>query len=127
VPERQHSLPVFPSVMIENYLLRCPGIEDPCSKLQGIFDRRECGLFYDSLAYPAASGGECARFRGSIALHAFEKLRLLALDHSITVLVAGKLPSAHVLTILRHGLGDDLSHVAVFFDKFGSERLELPD
>jgi hypothetical protein len=37
----------------------------PCSKLQGIFDRKECGLFYDSLAYPAASGGECARFRGS--------------------------------------------------------------
>jgi len=30
----------------------------PCSKLQGIFDRKECGLFYDSLAYPAASGGE---------------------------------------------------------------------
>jgi len=22
----------------------------PCSKLQGIFDRKECGLFYDSLA-----------------------------------------------------------------------------
>jgi hypothetical protein len=41
------------------------GIEDPCSKLRGIFDRKECGLFYDSLAYPAASGGECARFRGS--------------------------------------------------------------
>jgi hypothetical protein len=40
-------------------------IENPCSKLQGIFDRKECGLFYDSLAYPAASGGECARFRGS--------------------------------------------------------------
>jgi hypothetical protein len=40
-------------------------IEDPCSKLQGIFDRKECGLFYDSLAYPAASGGECARSRGS--------------------------------------------------------------
>jgi hypothetical protein len=37
----------------------------PCSKLQGIFDRKECGLFYDSLAYPAASGGECARFSGS--------------------------------------------------------------
>jgi hypothetical protein len=26
-------------------------IEDPCSKLQGIFDRKECGLFYDSLAF----------------------------------------------------------------------------
>jgi hypothetical protein len=39
--------------------------EAPCSKLQGIFDRKECGLFYDSLAYPAASGGECARFCGS--------------------------------------------------------------
>jgi hypothetical protein len=39
--------------------------EDPCSKLQGIFDRKECGLFYDSLAHPAAIGGECARFRGS--------------------------------------------------------------
>jgi large conductance mechanosensitive channel len=23
----------------------------PCSKLQGIFDRRECGLFYDSLTF----------------------------------------------------------------------------
>jgi hypothetical protein len=43
-------------------------IEDPCSKLQGIFDRKECGLFYDSLSYPAASGGECARFRGSTDL-----------------------------------------------------------
>jgi hypothetical protein len=30
-------------------------------------DRKECGLLYDSLAYPAASGGACARFRGSIA------------------------------------------------------------
>jgi hypothetical protein len=26
-------------------------IEDPCSKLQGIFNRTECGLFYDSLAF----------------------------------------------------------------------------
>jgi hypothetical protein len=26
-------------------------IEDPCSKLQGIFDRKESGLFYDSLAF----------------------------------------------------------------------------
>jgi hypothetical protein len=26
-------------------------IEDPCSKQQGIFDRKECGLFYDSLAF----------------------------------------------------------------------------
>jgi hypothetical protein len=25
-------------------------IEAPCSKLQGIFDRKECGLFYDALA-----------------------------------------------------------------------------
>jgi len=41
------------------------GIEDPCSKLQGIFDRKEFGLFSDSLASPAASGGECARFCGS--------------------------------------------------------------
>jgi hypothetical protein len=32
---------------------------------QEIFDRKECGLFYDSPAYPAASGGECARFRAS--------------------------------------------------------------
>ena len=48
------------------YRLKVTGIEDPCSKLQGIFDRKECGLFYDSLAYPAASGGECARFCGSI-------------------------------------------------------------
>jgi hypothetical protein len=34
----------------------CPSffgqIEDPCSKLQKIFDRKECGLFYDSLACP---------------------------------------------------------------------------
>ncbi|HSO62498.1 MAG TPA: hypothetical protein VLR50_15810 [Desulfobacterales bacterium] len=37
----------------------------PCSKLQGIFDRKESALFYGPLAYPAASGGECARFRGS--------------------------------------------------------------
>jgi len=27
------------------------GIEDPCSKLRGIFDSKECGLFYDSLAF----------------------------------------------------------------------------
>jgi hypothetical protein len=40
-------------------------IEDLCSKLQGIFDRKESSLFSDSLAYPAASGGECARFCGS--------------------------------------------------------------
>jgi hypothetical protein len=40
-------------------------VEDPCSLLQGIFDRKESGLFYDSLAFPAASGGECARFCGS--------------------------------------------------------------
>ena len=44
-------------------------IEAPCSKLQGIFDRKECGLFFDSLAYPAAIGGECARFRGSAKPH----------------------------------------------------------
>ena len=43
-----------------------PGIiEDPCSKLQGIFDRKECSLLKNSITYPAASGGECARFRGS--------------------------------------------------------------
>jgi hypothetical protein len=37
-------------------------IEAPCSKLQGIFDRKEFCLFLGSLANPAASGGECARF-----------------------------------------------------------------
>jgi hypothetical protein len=46
----------------------------PCSKRQGIFDRKECGLFYDSLAYPAASGGECARFRGSMYIAAKSEL-----------------------------------------------------
>jgi hypothetical protein len=40
-------------------------IEAPCSKLQGIFDRKECRHFLDSLAYPAASCGECARYCGS--------------------------------------------------------------
>jgi hypothetical protein len=29
--------------------------EDPCSKLQGIFDRKECGLFYDSLTFAVQS------------------------------------------------------------------------
>jgi hypothetical protein len=41
------------------------GLKIPCNKLQGIFDCKECGLYYDSLAYPAANGGECARFCGS--------------------------------------------------------------
>jgi hypothetical protein len=50
-------------------------IEALCSKLQGIFDRRESGLFSESFAYPAASGGECARFYGSTpAQGAFEGL-----------------------------------------------------
>ena len=45
------------------------GIEEPCSKLQGIFDCKEFCLFFDSLAFPAAtrlsssksSCGECTR------------------------------------------------------------------
>jgi hypothetical protein len=38
--------------------------EDPCSKLRGIFDHKECGLFVDSLAYPAAPmSGICAWLR----------------------------------------------------------------
>jgi len=47
---------------------RVQGLKIPCSLLQGIFDRKESGLFCDSLAYPAARGGECARFRGSIEI-----------------------------------------------------------
>jgi hypothetical protein len=39
-------------------------IEIPCSKLQGIFDRVEFCLFYDSVAYPAANSGKCARLCG---------------------------------------------------------------
>jgi hypothetical protein len=32
-----------------------PGkIEESCSKLQAIFDRKQCGLFYDPLAVHAA-------------------------------------------------------------------------
>jgi hypothetical protein len=37
------------------------GMEEPCSKLQGIFDCKEFCQFFDSLAYPAASCGVCAR------------------------------------------------------------------
>jgi hypothetical protein len=42
-----------------------PIIEEPRSKLRGIFDRKELGLFFVSLANPAASGGECTRCCGS--------------------------------------------------------------
>ncbi len=35
--------------------------EAPCSKLQESFDCKEFCLFFDSLANPAASCGECAR------------------------------------------------------------------
>jgi hypothetical protein len=36
-------------------------IEDPCSKLQGIFDRKECGLFMiRSLTPPQATGNALA-------------------------------------------------------------------
>jgi hypothetical protein len=40
-------------------------IEEPRNKLRGIFDRKELGLFFASLANPAASGGECTRCCGS--------------------------------------------------------------
>ena len=40
-------------------------IEAPRSKLWGIFDRKEVCYFSDSLANPAASCWECARFCGS--------------------------------------------------------------
>jgi len=36
-------------------------IEEPRSKLLGIFDCKEFCQFFDSLANPAASCGECAR------------------------------------------------------------------
>ncbi|MGD9310211.1 MAG: hypothetical protein PVG51_13785, partial [Desulfosarcina sp.] len=39
-------------------------IEEPRSELRGIVDRKEFCLLFDSLAYPAASDGECARCRG---------------------------------------------------------------
>jgi hypothetical protein len=40
-------------------------IEEPRSKLRGIFDRKELGLFFVSLANPAASGGVSTRCCGS--------------------------------------------------------------
>jgi hypothetical protein len=54
-----------------------PIIEEPRSKLRGIFDRKELGLFFVSLANPAASGGECTRCCGSI--HNNKKKRAEAL------------------------------------------------
>jgi hypothetical protein len=60
---------IMPEAVAPEAKMRLIAIEDPCSKLQGIFDRKECCLFYDSLAYSAASGGECARFRGSEFFH----------------------------------------------------------
>jgi hypothetical protein len=57
--------------MDANGFFSCWLIEDLCSELQGIFNRKECGLYYDSLAPLAASGEGGERFRGSIpALHA---------------------------------------------------------
>jgi hypothetical protein len=63
------------------------GIEEPRSKLRGIFDRKELGLFFDSLANPAASGGECTRCCGSISYfvknviyeHHLSKKRMISL------------------------------------------------
>ena len=48
-----------------SHLWRPEWIEEPRRKRRGIFDRKEFGLFLDSLADPAASGGECARCCGS--------------------------------------------------------------
>ena len=45
--------------------LRAGPIEAPCSKLQGIFHLTRISSILDSLAYPAASCGECARRLGS--------------------------------------------------------------
>ena len=36
----------------------------PCSKLQGIFDRKECGLFYDSLAFAVQTMGRVGALPG---------------------------------------------------------------
>ena len=42
-------------------------MEEPRSKLRGIFDRKEFCLFFGSLANPAASDGKYARCCGSTA------------------------------------------------------------
>ena len=54
----------------------------PCSKLQGIFDRKEYGLFYDSLAYPPQAAGNALAFAVQGVQGSSEKMRmgLLALD-----------------------------------------------
>jgi len=39
------------STMIRTYLRFAIQLKIACSKLQAIFDRKECGLFYDSLAF----------------------------------------------------------------------------
>jgi len=63
--KRERNSPVFTKAAQRRVTDSGAVIKDPCSKLQGIFDRKESSLFSDSLAYPAASGGECARFCGS--------------------------------------------------------------
>jgi hypothetical protein len=47
-PERDLP-PDDPAVSVEGFMYRPPGIEAPCSKLQGIFDRKECGLILNDI------------------------------------------------------------------------------
>ncbi|MCK7513214.1 MAG: hypothetical protein MZV70_60430 [Desulfobacterales bacterium] len=53
------SFTVSPFTRNARQIERRLSIEDPRSKLQGIFDRKECGL----LMIRPHSGEECARFR----------------------------------------------------------------
>jgi hypothetical protein len=52
--------------MTHQKLLIHLAIEAPCSKLHGIFDCKELAILYGSLANPAASYGECARWFSSL-------------------------------------------------------------
>lgn len=48
-------------------------IEEPPSKLCGIFDRKEYCLFFNSLTNPAAIGGKYTRYRGSTPMFSLEQ------------------------------------------------------
>ena len=67
-------------------------IEDHCSKLQGIFDRKECGLFYDSLAYPPQAAGNALAFAVQKFHPAINPCRagILEILDSHTLSIAGK-------------------------------------
>jgi hypothetical protein len=70
-------------------------IDDPCRKRQGIFDRKDFRFLFDSLANPAASSGECARFRGSTQpLSVFPAKEAFGFEQRLVELPISRIPCA---------------------------------